>query len=160
MYKLLVSLRVFGLLSSSLLLFPQRFSRYVLWLSSGVCRTRGTNTELRITSFIESTGVTCSDSVSHNREQVSIPIFLLACSKDWTSNHQMIVSFEAQGTNAYNRYTVGARGGNVYRRRKWTRRYEFKSWIRLIAFDIAPISLGKVWIQLFSLQLWVNSRAD
>ena len=30
----------------------------------------------------------------------------------------------------------------------------------LIAFRIALIPLGKVWIQLFSLQLWVNSRAD
>ena len=45
-----------------------------------------------------------------------------------------------------------------YRRRKWTRRHEFKSWTRLIAFHIALIPLGKVWIQLFSLQLWVNSR--
>ena len=35
-----LSLRVFGLLSSSLLLFPQRFGRYVLRPSSGVCRTR------------------------------------------------------------------------------------------------------------------------
>ena len=34
-----LSLRVFGLLSSSLLLFPQRFGWYVLQLSSGVCRT-------------------------------------------------------------------------------------------------------------------------
>ena len=49
---------------------------------------------------------------------------------------------------------------NGYRRRKWTRRHEFKSWMRLIAFHIARISLGKVWIQLFSLQLWVNSRAN
>ena len=49
---------------------------------------------------------------------------------------------------------------NGYRRRKWTRRHEFKSWTRLIAFHIALIPLGKVWIQLFSLQLWVNSRAD
>ena len=47
-----------------------------------------------------------------------------------------------------------------YRRRKWTRRLEFKSWTRLIAFHIALIPLGKVWIQLFSLQLWVNSRTD
>ena len=31
---------------------------------------------------------------------------------------------------------------------------------RLIAFHIALIPLGKVWIQLFSLQLWVNSRTD
>ena len=47
-----------------------------------------------------------------------------------------------------------------YRHRKWTRRHEFKSWTRLIAFHIALIPLGKVWIQLFSLQLWVNSRTD
>ena len=40
---------------------------------------------------------------------------------------------------------------NGYRRRKWTRRHEFKSWTRLIAFHIALIPLGKVWIQLFSL---------
>ena len=49
---------------------------------------------------------------------------------------------------------------NGYRRRKWTRRHKFKSWTRLIAFHIALIPLGKVWIQLFSLQLWVNNRAD
>ena len=42
---------------------------------------------------------------------------------------------------------------NGYGRRKWTRRYEFKSWTRLIAFHMALIPLGKVWIQLFSLQL-------
>ena len=49
---------------------------------------------------------------------------------------------------------------NGYRRRKWRRRHEFKSSSRLIAFHIALIPLGKIWIQLFSLQLWVNSRAD
>ena len=49
---------------------------------------------------------------------------------------------------------------SCYRRRKWTRRHEFKSWTRMIAFHIALIPLGKVWIQLFSLQLWVNSRTD
>ena len=44
-----------------------------------------TYTELRTTSFIESTGVACSDSVSHNRVQVlNIPVLLLACSQDWT----------------------------------------------------------------------------
>ena len=43
----------------------------------------GTVTELRTTSFIETTGVTCSDSVCHNRVQVlSIPVLLLACSED------------------------------------------------------------------------------
>ena len=49
---------------------------------------------------------------------------------------------------------------NGYRRRIWTRPHEFKSWTRLIAFHITLIPLGKVWIQLFSLQLWVNSRTD
>ena len=46
---LFLSLRVFGLFSSSLLLFPQRFGRYVLRPSSGVCRTRepSRNFELR-----------------------------------------------------------------------------------------------------------------
>ena len=37
---------------------------------------------------------------------------------------------------------------------------EFKSWMRLIAFHVALIPLEMVWIQFFSLQLWVNSRAD
>ena len=54
----------------------------------------------------------------------------------------------------------GARGVVVIVLGKWTRRLEFKSWTRLIAFHIALIPLGKVWIQLFSLQLWVNSRTD
>ena len=49
---------------------------------------------------------------------------------------------------------------NGYRRRMWTRRHEFKSWTNLITFHIALIPLGKVWLQIFSLQLWVNSRAD
>ena len=49
---------------------------------------------------------------------------------------------------------------NGYRRKKWTRWHEFKSWTRLIAFHKALISLGKVWIQLFSLQLWVNSWTE
>ena len=49
-----ISLRVFGLLSSSLLLFPQRFGRYVLRHSSGVCRTWGLTRNFEPTSFIES----------------------------------------------------------------------------------------------------------
>ena len=56
----------------------------------------GTFTELRNMSFIKTMGVTFSDSVSHNRGQVlSIPVLLLACSEDWTSNLQMMVSLEA-----------------------------------------------------------------
>ena len=56
----------------------------------------GTYIELQTTSFIESTEVACSDSVSHNWVQVlSIPVLLLTCSQDWTCNHQMIFSLEA-----------------------------------------------------------------
>ena len=56
----------------------------------------GTCTELRSTSFIESTGDACFESVSHNRVQVlSISILLFACIQDWTCNLQMIVSLEA-----------------------------------------------------------------
>ena len=49
---------------------------------------------------------------------------------------------------------------NGYHCWKRTRRHEFKSWMRLMAFPIALIPRGKVWIQLFSLQLWLNSKAD
>ena len=67
----------------------------------------GTFTELWTTSFIESTGVTYSDSVSHNRVQVlSIPLLLLAWSQDWISNLQMIISLEALVTDAYNCYAM------------------------------------------------------
>ena len=37
---------------------------------------------------------------------LSISVLLLACSEDWTCNLQMIVSWEAQGTNAYNHYAM------------------------------------------------------
>ena len=67
--------------------------------------------ELQTTSFIESMGVTCSDSISHKQVQgLSIPVLLLTCSQVWTSNLQMIVSFEAEGTNTYNHYTMGPAG--------------------------------------------------
>ena len=46
----------------------------------------GTDTELRTTSFIVSTGFTGSDC--HNRVQMlNIPVLLLACSQDWTCTH-------------------------------------------------------------------------
>ena len=58
---------------------------------------------------------------------------------------------------------IWTRIGQVFRWRgvrKWTRRHEFKSWMRLIAFHIALIPLRKLWIELSSLQLWINSRAN
>ena len=67
----------------------------------------GTYTELRTTSVIASTGVTCSGSVSHNRVQVlGIPVFLLTCSQDWTFIPLMIVALEELGANTYNRYAM------------------------------------------------------
>ena len=73
-------------------------------MSSGLLQVFVEHGDLHGTSnFIETTGVACSDSVSHNRVQVlSIPVLLLACSEDWTCNLQIIVSLEAQGTNVYN----------------------------------------------------------
>ena len=54
------------------------------------------NSELWITSFIESMEIACSDSISHNWVQMlSIAVVLLACSQDWTCNLQMIVFLEA-----------------------------------------------------------------
>ena len=68
-------------------------------MSSGLLQVfveLGTYTELRIKSFIESTEVACSHSVSHNRVQVlNIPVLLLAFCQDWTCNLQMIVPLEA-----------------------------------------------------------------
>ena len=88
----------------------------------------GTFMELQTTSFIETTGVACSDSVSHNWVQLlSIPVLLLACSEDWTCNLQMIVSLEAQGTNAYNRYC-------------WTIQSEFLGIINLMFLLLARIT--------------------
>ena len=63
---------------------PPAFFRYLS--NSGIF------TELRTTSFIETTWVTCSDSVSYNRVQVlNIPVLLLACSEDWTCNYLRII---------------------------------------------------------------------
>ena len=73
------------------IVISKRFGRYVLRTSSGVCRIREPSR-----NFIESTGVACSDSVSHNRVQVlSISVLFLACSQDWTCNLEVIVSLEA-----------------------------------------------------------------
>ena len=40
------------------------------------------------------------------------------------------------------------------------RRHEFKSLMRLIVFHISQMPLEKIWINQFSFQLLVNSRAD
>ena len=82
-----LSLRVFIFIVISTTfrsIFPLAFCRFLSF------------TELRTTSFIEPTGVACSDSVSHNQVQVlSIPVLLLACSQVWTCDLQMIVPLEA-----------------------------------------------------------------
>ena len=77
-----LSLRVFELLSSSLLLFPQRFGRYVLRPSSGVCRTREPTRNFELRPLLNPREG-CSDSVNHNWVQVlRIPVMFLACSQD------------------------------------------------------------------------------
>ena len=65
--------------------------------------------------FIESTGVACSDSVSHNQVQVlSIPLLLLACSQDWTCNLQLIVSLEKVKVPEFDKHLKKA-GGHIGR---------------------------------------------
>ena len=51
-----LSLRVFELLPSSLLLFPQRFDRYVTWPSSGVCRTQETSWNFELCPLLNPVG--------------------------------------------------------------------------------------------------------
>ena len=43
---------------------------------------------------------------------------------------------------------------------EWTLLSEFKSWMRLFTFHVVQIPLGEERIQLFSLLLWIKSRAD
>ena len=49
---------------------------------------------------------------------------------------------------------------NCYRRMKCIQLHKFKYWTRLCAFQIAPIPLWKVWIQLFFLPLWIINWAN
>ena len=67
----------------------------------------GNFTELQTTSFIESTGspVLIPLAITGYKDLI-IPVLLLACSQDWTSNLQTIVSLEASGINAYNVYAM------------------------------------------------------
>ena len=67
-----------------------------VWLLKDRSYQNVTHTELQTTSFINSTRVTCSGSVSHDRVQVlSIPVLLLTCSQNWNCNHQMIIFLDA-----------------------------------------------------------------
>ena len=88
-----LSLRVFGLLSSSL--FPQHFSRYVLRPSSGVCRTR----EPSLCPLLNPRGSPVLITLAITGYKCYVLLY-------WTCSLQMIVSFEALGTNAYNRYAM------------------------------------------------------
>ena len=89
------------------------------------------------------------------KEQVSIFRLCLCRTRP---THSFILPFLYTSIPLYsNRRCLWCNG---YRRRKWTRWHEYKPWTRPIEFHIALIPLGKVWIQIFSLQLWVNSRAD
>ena len=49
---------------------------------------------------------------------------------------------------------------NDYCHRKWTWQHKFTTWTRLFALYTVLMPLEKLWIQLFFLQLWANSKAD
>ncbi len=73
-----LSLSVFGLLLSSLLLFPQPFGRYILRPSSGVCRTREPSRNFELRPLSNPRGL----PVLIPLQVLSIPVLLLACSED------------------------------------------------------------------------------
>ena len=77
------------------------------------------------------------------------------CSSYWKVSLQVTLDYDRANYNLYINKPWRWPWCNCYCRRKWTRWHEFKSWTWLIAFHIALIP---VWIQLFSFQLWVNSR--
>ena len=69
--------------SLSLLLFPERFGRYVFRHSSGVSLTREPSQNFELRPLLNPRGLTRPDSVGHNRVQViSIPVLLLASGQD------------------------------------------------------------------------------
>ena len=70
----------------------------------------GTFTELWTTSFIESTGAPCSDSISHNRVQVlSILVFLLTCKGRSSKFHEgsRVRQTPEEGRKAYRPKRIG-----------------------------------------------------
>ena len=84
-----------------------------------------------------------TDKMKRSFFQAAIMSILLYGCTTWTLNKWM----EKKLDGNYTRMLRTCPWWNGYRRRKWTRRHEFKSWTRLIAFHIALIPLGKVWIQ-------------
>ena len=78
-----LSLVVFGLLSSSLLLFPQHFGRYVLRPSSGVCRTREPSRNFELRPLLNQRGSSVLIPLAiTGLQMLSIPVLLHACSQD------------------------------------------------------------------------------
>ena len=70
------------------------FGRYVLRPSSCVCRTREPSRDFELRPLLKQVQV------------LSIRVWEIYSSEDWTCNLQIIVFLEAQGTNAYNRYAM------------------------------------------------------
>ena len=68
---LLLSLRVFGLLSSSLLSFPQRFGRYVVQPSSDVRRTQERTRNFKLRPLLLSVKYSCI--VTHLQSGLNLP---------------------------------------------------------------------------------------
>ena len=97
-------------------------------------------------------GFSTKDNYIYANKNLPLKIIILVILRLKTN-----LQFGISKTKSCNKPDVKCHWCNGYRRRKWTRRYEFKSRTIVIAFYIAQIHFGKVWIQLFSLQLWVNS---
>ena len=135
-----------------------------------ICSQRHTHIRLqRHTFMFKKTYIRiCSDMYTHLCAQRCTHVFVLrhtpVCSQRsshvYAKRHihictqrcmQKCVRKDARTNTSIDTHTFLPVGVMVIVARKWTRRHEFKSWTWLIAFHIALIPLGKVWIQLFSL---------
>ena len=100
-----LSLRVFGLLSSSLLLFPQLFGRYVLQPSSSVCRTRELSRNFELCPLLTPRGshVLILLAITGYKCYVFLYCYLPAVRIEPETSRWLS---PLKGTNAYNLYAM------------------------------------------------------
>ena len=111
------------------------------------------NVEKNYTPF----DVWCGEKLySYENELFKLELFICIKMDLALNNLQGLICHKTQR----NKQTNKKSWCNVYHCKKWIWWHEFKSWMILFAFHIVPIPAGKVWIQLFFLLLWPNSRAD
>ena len=87
-----------------------------------------------------------SDKIKHNFFQAVVVSILLYGCTNWALTKRIEKKLDGNYTRML--WAILSKSWrclwcNGYRRRKWTRRHEFKSWTRLIAFSHSTNTLGK-----------------